>query len=65
MISGLMRALGSRDAAQEMPSLFRFLTVIAVIAGIIYGVIFALANFVHPKPREITVTIPPDKFLKK
>jgi hypothetical protein len=48
-----------------MPSLFRFLTVVAVIAGIVYGVIFALANFVNPKPREMTVTIPPDKFLKK
>jgi hypothetical protein len=24
-----------------------------------------LANFVNPKPREMTVTIPPDKFLKK
>jgi hypothetical protein len=50
---------------QEMPSLFRFLTVVAVIAGIIYGVIFSLANFVQPKSREMTVTIPPDKFLKK
>jgi hypothetical protein len=48
-----------------MPSLFRFLTVVGVIAGIVYGVIFALANFVNPKPREMTVTIQPDKFLKK
>ena len=48
-----------------MPSLFRFLTVVAVIAGIIYGAIFALANFVSPKSREMTVSIPPDKFLKK
>jgi cobalamin synthase len=49
----------------EMPSLFRFLTVVAIIVGVIYGAIFALANFVNPKPREITVTVPPDKFLKK
>jgi hypothetical protein len=48
-----------------MPSLFRFLTVVAVILGIIYGVIFVLANFVNPKTREMTVTIPADKFLKK
>ena len=48
-----------------MPSLFRFLTVVAVISGVIYGTIFVLANFVNPKPREITVTIPADKFLKK
>jgi len=48
-----------------MPSLFRFLTAVAVIAGIIYGVIFALANFVSPKPREITFTVPADRLLKK
>ena len=48
-----------------MPSLFRFLTVVGIIAGIGCGVLFALANFVNPKPREITVTIPPDKFLKR
>ncbi len=48
-----------------MPSLFRFLMVVAVIAGIIYGVIFALANFVNPKPREMSVTIPADRFLKR
>ena len=48
-----------------MPSLFRFLTAVGIIAGVIYGGIFALANFVNPKPREMIVTIPPDKFLKK
>ena len=48
-----------------MPSLFRFLTVVAIIAGGVYGAVFALANFVNPKPREMIVTIPPDKFLKK
>ena len=47
-----------------MPSLFRFLTVVGIIAGVIYGVIFALAYFVSPKSREMTVTIPADKFLK-
>jgi hypothetical protein len=48
-----------------MPSLFRFLTAVAIIVGIVYGAIYALANFVSPKSREITVNIPPDKFLKK
>ena len=48
-----------------MPSLFRFLTVVGIIAGVIYGALFALANFVDPNPREMTVTIPADKFLKK
>ena len=54
---------GPRDL--WMPSLFRFLIAVAVIGGVIYGSIYALANLVHPKPREITVTIPPDRFMKK
>ena len=48
-----------------MPSLFRFLTVVAVIGGLIYRGIFAFANFVNPKPREMTVSVPPDRFLKR
>jgi hypothetical protein len=48
-----------------MPSLFRFLLVLGIIGGIGYGVIFALATFVNPKPREITVTVPPDRFYRQ
>ena len=39
-----------------MPTLLRFLTVIAVIGGLIYGGIFTLATFFDPEPR---VTAPP------
>ena len=49
----------------SMPTLFRFLTIVAVIGGVIYGAIFALANFVGPKTREMTVTIPADRFQKR
>ena len=48
-----------------MPSLFRILTIVAVLGGVIYGGIYALANFVDPKPREMTISVPPDKFYKK
>jgi len=48
-----------------MPTLFRFLAVVTVLGGLGYGAIFALANFVNPKPREMTINIPPDRFLKK
>lgn len=44
-----------------MPSLFRFLAVVGILGGLVYGAIFALATFVQPKPREMTVTIPPEK----
>jgi hypothetical protein len=48
-----------------MPSLLRLVAALAVIGGLIYGGIFALANLVDPKPREITITVPPDKYLRK
>ncbi len=48
-----------------MPSLIRFLIVIGIIFGLGYAAIFALATFINPKPREITVTVPPDKFVKQ
>ena len=48
-----------------MPSLFRFLVFVALIGGLGYVTVFALANFVQYHPREIVVTVPPEKFLKK
>ena len=48
-----------------MPSLFRFLLVIGTVAGIGYGVMFVLVKFVKPATREMTVTVPPDRFYKQ
>jgi hypothetical protein len=48
-----------------MPSLFRFLMLIGVIGGVTYGAMFMLATWFNPKPREITVSIPPDRFAKQ
>lgn len=48
-----------------MPSLFRFLIFAGLIGGLAYVGVFALANFVKVQPREITVTVPPDKFVKQ
>jgi hypothetical protein len=47
-----------------MPSLFRFLVFLGMLSGLAYGAVFALATYVELNPREITVTIPQDKFLK-
>jgi hypothetical protein len=47
-----------------MPSLLRLLAAVALICASVYAGLYALAHFVHPKPREISVTIPPDKFFK-
>jgi hypothetical protein len=48
-----------------MPSLFRFLLVTAVLGTVGYAAVYALANFVSPSPREMTATVPQDRFLKK
>ena len=48
-----------------MPSLFRFLVFVGLLGGLAYVTVFSLATFVKFQPREITVTIQPDKFLKQ
>ncbi|MSP45077.1 MAG: histidine kinase [Xanthobacteraceae bacterium] len=47
-----------------MPSLFRFLLVIGVLGGLVYAGAFSLTRFVEPQPREMSVTISPDKLFK-
>jgi hypothetical protein len=47
-----------------MPTIFRFVMVCAVLAGLGYGVLFMLANWLEPSPREVTVTVPPSQFSK-
>jgi len=46
-----------------MPSLFRFLVFLGILSALVYGVVFALA-LVEPKQRDITFTVPNDKFYK-
>jgi hypothetical protein len=44
-----------------MPTLFRFLTVIAILVGLFYAAMYALVWYVKPNEGEITVRIPVDK----
>lgn len=44
-----------------MPTLFRFLFVLAVIAGVIYGGMLGLVLLVDPKERDVTVRIPSER----
>jgi hypothetical protein len=53
------------ETVDPMPSLLRFLLVLCILGGTAYGAIYALAYFYDPRPREITVSIPPDKFMKQ
>jgi hypothetical protein len=56
---------GTRHRKRTMPSLFRLLTILAIIAGLVYAGMLALTTFVNRNPREITVTVPQDKFVKQ
>ncbi|HEU4519851.1 MAG TPA: histidine kinase [Microvirga sp.] len=44
-----------------MPTLFRFFAVLAILAGLGFAAMFALATLVEPEPREISVTVPFNK----
>jgi hypothetical protein len=48
-----------------MPSLIRLLTVVAILCAVVYGGLYSLAHFVRPTPREMSVYIPPSKFVKE
>ncbi|SKA04978.1 histidine kinase [Consotaella salsifontis] len=41
-----------------MPTLVRLLTIVAVIAGLIYGAMSALVNLVQPVRRPVEVNVP-------
>jgi uncharacterized membrane protein len=47
-----------------MPSLLRFLAIVGILVGLVYGAIYALAVYANPELREITVTIPHDRLIK-
>ena len=44
-----------------MPSLIRFIVTLAVLAGLVYAGMFALATFVEPGSREMKVRVPQDR----
>ena len=48
-----------------MPTLLRFLFVVAVLAGLGFAAMFVLATLVEPEPREMTVTIPASRLPAK
>ena len=48
-----------------VPTLFRFLAVVAVLAGLVFAAMFALATLVEPESREMTVTVPYNRLQPK
>ena len=41
-----------------MPSIVRFLVFLLVLGGLGFAAIYALATFVEPEPREISISVP-------
>jgi hypothetical protein len=52
---------GANQTEPRMPTLFRFLFILAVIAGVIYGSMMALVLLVEPKERDVTVRVPSER----
>jgi hypothetical protein len=48
-----------------VPSLIRFLLVLLVLAGIVWGAMLAMVTFIEPHPRQMTQTIPPSRLTGK
>jgi hypothetical protein len=45
-----------------MPSLLKFLAVVGILAGLAFAAVWSLATFVEPKPRDITIRVPSERF---
>ena len=50
-----------RSRFVRVPTLFRFLATLAILGGLAFAGLFALATLVVPTPREMSVTIPASK----
>lgn len=47
-----------------MPTLFRFLTIIAILVALLYGAMIALVFLVRPTPGEMILPVPIEDRLK-
>jgi hypothetical protein len=47
-----------------LPSLLRFLAIVATIVALVYGAMLAVVSFVTPQPREMSYTIPAQRLNK-
>ncbi|WP_179956248.1 hypothetical protein [Pannonibacter tanglangensis] len=47
-----------------MPTLTRLIAAVILLAALGYGAVFALANFVEPREREITIRVQKDGFAR-
>jgi hypothetical protein len=53
--------VSSARGSTDVPTLFRFFATLAILAGLVFAGMFALATFIQPTPREMSVAIPASK----
>lgn len=53
------------EGRRTVPTLFRFVAILALLGGLVFGGMVALVTFVQPVPREMVETVPPAKLLPK
>jgi hypothetical protein len=53
------------ESPPDVPTLFRFLAFIAVVAGLIFGGMIALVTLVEPVQREMIEIVPPARLQPK
>jgi hypothetical protein len=59
------RWIGTSVGNHAMPSLFRVIVVVGIVGAVGYVALYLLANYVDPKTREMSVSVPPDHFVKR
>lgn len=59
--TGPIPRVRSLQGRPVVPTLFRFIAFLAILAGIIFGGMVALVTFVEPQPREMIEIVPPAK----
>lgn len=58
------RRQGRTQVNRTVPSLIRLLAAIAVLVALVYGGAYWLATKVEPVTRDVTITVPNDRFQK-
>lgn len=50
--------IAPQEKLRHMPSLFRFLMIVGVLAGVAFGGLYALSEYFEPEQKETTTSVP-------
>jgi hypothetical protein len=64
MVEGRGRGTAAPFGEAGMPTLWRLIRLVALVAALAFAGMYALATFVTPEARDITVTVPTDLYVR-